>query len=431
MRKPALASARANSAGTGESGAAKGDGRVHQLASGDLPGLAGWPGRGLAWTRQHPAAADRVLTVLLAVISVSSIWLVHWPGSSGSRKPGAGAVVLAFVVAVPLLARRRRPDLVLVASGTALLAYDALNYPSGLVFLGTFWAVYSHGSHRRGERLWPLAVWVAEILAHLAVPSGHDQTQTVVIYLAATAVTWIRGDAVRSGVIRSAREREARALQAVSDERARIARELHDVVAHALGVIVVQAGGAGSVPGLAEADAKSVLANIERTGRQAFAEMRRLVGVLRADEHEAALVPQPAIAEIPALISDLAAAGLDVTLEVGGAARPASPGLELAAYRIVQEALTNSLKHAAATSARVSLAWSDETLTVSIEDDGPPAGGTGAGAAARARSTPGSGGNGMAGMRERALLFGGDFDAGPRLGGGYRVAARLPLGGLK
>jgi signal transduction histidine kinase len=322
---------------------------------------------------------------------------------------------------------------VLVASGAALLGYDALNYPSGLVFLATFWAVYSYGCHRRGDSLWPLAVWIAEILAHLAIPGEHDPSQTVVIYLAATALTWIRGDAVRSGIIRAAREKEARALQAVNDERARIARELHDVVAHALGVIVVQAGGAGSVPGLAEADAKNVLANIERVGRQAFAEMRRLVGVLRADEHEVALAPQPAITEIPALITDLAASGLDVTMEVDGLARPTSPGVELAAYRIVQEALTNCLKHAAPTRARVSVAWSQQALTLTVEDDGPPAGGSSAvgpsvGGAPPTRHSPGSGGNGVAGMRERALLFGGDFDAGPRRGGGYRVAARLPLG---
>jgi signal transduction histidine kinase len=429
MRKPALANARSMEAGIREAGPASADDPV-QLATGDLPGLAGWPGRGLAWTRLHPAAADRILTAVLAVISVASIWLVRWPGPAGSGRPGVIAVVLALAVVVPLLARRRRPDLVLVASGTALLGYDALNYPSGLVFLGTFWAVYSYGSHRRGDRLWPLAVWIAEILAHLAITGGHDQSQTVVIYLAATAVTWIRGDAIRSGLIRSAREKEARALQAVTDERARIARELHDVVAHALGVIVVQAGGAGAVPGLAEADAKNVLANIERTGRQAFAEMRRLVGVLRADEHQAALAPQPAIAEIPALLTDLAASGLDVTLEVGGSARPVSPGVELAAYRIVQEALTNCLKHAAPTRARVGLAWSAEALAVTVEDDGPGAGGATAVAAARARGTADSGGNGVAGMRERALLFGGDFCAGPRPGGGYRVAARLPLGGL-
>lgn len=390
----------------------------------DLPGLAGWPGRGLAWTRQHPTATDRILTALLAAVSVSSIWLTPWSQSTHNRSPGTGAVLLALATVVPLLARRQRPDLVLVASGTALLAYDALNYPSGLVFLATFWAVYSYGCHRRSNSQWPLVVWVAEILAHLGVARQDDPSQTVLAYLAATAFVWVRGDAVRSGLIRAAQEKEARALQAVTDERVRIARELHDVVAHALGVIVMQAGGAGSVPGLSETDAKAVLANIERTGRQAFTEMRRLVGVLRADDHQVALAPQPAIAEIPALIADLASSGLEVALEAGGEPQSAPPGVELAAYRIVQEALTNCLKHAAPTRARVTLSWSAQALSIVVEDDGPPAG-----AGSRVVHSPGSGGNGIAGMRERALLFGGDFDARPRRTGGYRVAARLPLGG--
>jgi signal transduction histidine kinase len=390
----------------------------------EVPGPAGWPARALDWTRRHPASTDRVLTALLAIISVLSIWLVQWPNSAPSRTPDAGAVVLALAVVAPLLARRRRPGLVLVASGTALLVYDALNYPSGVVFAATFWAVYSYGVHRRSDSQWPLAVWIAEILAHLAVARHGDPSQTVLVYLAATAVVWIRGDAVRSGLIRAAREKEARALRAVTDERARIARELHDVVAHALGVIVMQAGGAGTVPGLAEVDAKKVLANIERTGRQAFAEMRRLVGVLRTDDHEVALAPQPAIAEIPALIADLGSSGLEVSMEVYGEPQPAAPGVELAAYRIVQEALTNCLKHAAPTRARVSLSWSAQALSIAVEDDGPSADGK-----SREHRSPGSGGNGVVGMRERALLFGGDFAAGARQSGGYRVAARLPLGG--
>lgn len=396
---------------------------VH-VAGTDLRGPAGWPARGLDWTRQHTELTDRILTALLAVVSVLSIWLVQWPGPAHYRSPDAGAVLLALAVVAPLLARRRRPDLVLVASGTALLVYDALDYQSGLVFAATFWAVYSYGCHRRGDSQWPLAVWIAEILAHLVVARQNDPSQTVLIYLAATAFVWIRGDAVRSGLIRAAREKEARAVQAVTDERSRIARELHDVVAHALGVIVVQAGGAGSIPALAEADAKKVLANIERTGRQAFAEMRRLVGVLRADDNEVALAPQPAIAEIPALIAGFTSSGLEAALETSGEPQPAPPGVELAAYRIVQEALTNCLKHAAPTTAHVRLGWSAQALTVEIEDEGPPDG-----SSPRAGRSPGSGGNGVVGMRERALLFGGDFDAGPRQAGGYRVATRLPLNG--
>ncbi len=295
-----------------------------ELSAGQAPGLAGLPGRGLAWTRVHPVATDRILTGMLAVVSVASIWLVHWPGTEHFRRPDAAAVVLALAAVAPLVARRQHPGVVLVVSGTALLAYDSLNYSSGLVFVATFWAVYSYGCHRRSDAWWPLAIWVGEVLAHLLTARRDDPVQTVLVYLAVTALVWIRGDAVRSGLLQAAREREARARQAVADERVRIARELHDVVAHALGVMVVQAGGAGSVPHLAEADAKTVLANIERTGRQAFAEMRRLVGVLREDDHAAMPAP-PAIAGIPALVTELAGAGLEVAMEVDGQPRRPRP----------------------------------------------------------------------------------------------------------
>ncbi|MHB8621719.1 MAG: sensor histidine kinase [Chloroflexota bacterium] len=263
---------------------------------------------------------------------------------------------------------------------------------------------------------------MAEILAHLAFPSHRDATVTVLVYLGVTAFVWVRGDTVRSGRIQAERERDNRARQAVSNERARIARELHDVVAHALGVIVMQAGGAGSVPALGEADAKAVLGNIERTGRQAFAEMRRLVGVLRADDEAATVAPQPTVSEIPTLVSRLADTGLHVVLQVEGQPRPASTGVELSAYRIVQEALTNTLKHAGAVHATVSVRWAADRLEVEVDNDGPAAG-----QALIGSTIPAGGGNGLVGMRERVLLFGGELEAGPRPGGGFRVVARLPL----
>ena len=211
---------------------------------------------------------------------------------------------------VPLLWRRQRPDLVLVISGTAPLGYDAAGYPSGLAWLARYWAVYSYAVHRRRrDAYWSLAVWVAEIVVHLALPArGSNAGQTALISLGVTAFVWVRGDAVRSGLAETERERELPASRAVTDERTRIARELHDVVSQALGVIVMQAGGAGSVPALKEADAKAVLSTIEQTGRQAFAEMRRLVG------------------EIPALLARLASAGLDVDLEIEGTQREVPAG---------------------------------------------------------------------------------------------------------
>jgi len=190
-------------------------------------------------------------------------------------------------------------------------------------------------------------------------------------------------------------------------------------------VIVMQAGGAGSVPRLGEADAKATLGTIEQTGRLAFAEMRRLVGVLRDDNEAAATAPQPTIGEIPALLARLADSGLDVDLQVEGEQRPVPAGVGLSAYRIVQEALTNTLKHAGAARARVRLVWSADRLDIDVTDDGPAAGVT-----VRAQARPDSGGHGLVGMRERVMLYGGELDAGPVADGpGYQVVARLPLGG--
>jgi signal transduction histidine kinase len=381
----------------------------------------------LALAREHPVATDRVLTAVLAAVSLAGLWLVSWSKTAQYRAPDAGGVLLTLAIVVPLLWRRQRPALVLVISGMALLGYDAAGYPSGLAWLACYWAVYSYAVHRRRrDAYWPLGVWVAVIVAHLALPArGSNAGQTALIFLGVTAVVWLRGDAVRSGLVEAERQRELRARQAVADERTRIARELHDVVSQALGVIVMQAGGAGSVPVLEEPDAKAVLATIEQTGRQAFAEMRRLVSVLRDDDEAAALAPQPTVGEIPALVARLASAGLDVDLEIEGTRREAPAGVELSAYRIVQEALTNTLKHSGAGHATVRLTWSQDHLEVEVSDDGPVAG-----AAVPPPVRADSGGKGLVGMRERVMLFGGVLEAGPSPHGGYRVAARLPLGGM-
>jgi signal transduction histidine kinase len=378
----------------------------------------------LALAREHPVATDRVLTAVLTAVSLAGLWLVSWSKSAHYRAPDVGGVLLTLAIVVPLLWRRQRPGLVMVISGTALLGYDAAGYPSGLAWLACYWAVYSYAVHRRRrDAYWPLAVWVAVIVAHLVLPArGSNTGQTALIFLGVTVVVWLRGDAVRSGLVEAERQRELRVGQAVADERTRIARELHDVVSQALGVIVMQAGGAGSIPVLEEPDAKAVLATIEQTGRQAFAEMRRLVGVLRDDDEAAALAPQPTVGEIPALLARLASAGLDVDLEIEGTRREAPAGVELSASRIVQEALPNTLKHSAAGHATVRLSWSPDHLEVEVSDDGPVAG-----AAVPPPVRADSGGKGLVGMRERVMLFGGELEAGPSPHGGYRVAARLPL----
>jgi signal transduction histidine kinase len=214
-------------------------------------------------------------------------------------------------------------------------------------------------------------------------------------------------------------ERDHQARMAVAAERARIARELHDVVAHAVSVIVVQADGAAyairSQPELAE----RAVQTISSTGREALTELRRLLGVLRSEEAAGELTPLPGTQSLSELAERVRAVGVPVRLEIIGNVDDLPAGVGLGVYRIVQEALTNTLKHAGAgTNAVVRVVRSDDAVGLDIHDDGH----------AEAPSLVGvSGGNGLIGMRERALVFGGSLDAGPRPGGGWQVTARLPL----
>jgi signal transduction histidine kinase len=207
----------------------------------------------------------------------------------------------------------------------------------------------------------------------------------------------------------------ARVGDAVVAERARIARELHDVVAHAISVVLLQArGGRKAVPERPD-DAVAAFGAIEETASHALVEMRRLLEVLRADDGHAELAPQPGLAELESLAAKVRAAGLAVELRVEGARASLPRGLDLSAYRIVQEALTNALKHARAAKARVTVRYAPDALALEIADDGI---GVGSGDGA---------GHGLAGMRERVAVFGGELEAGPEPQGGFAVRARLPL----
>jgi signal transduction histidine kinase len=204
------------------------------------------------------------------------------------------------------------------------------------------------------------------------------------------------------------------AEQALVAERARIARELHDIVAHHLSVVVLQAAGAQA----SAKPAPQALAKIERSGREALTEMRRLLGVLREPAEGAALAPQPGMAELAALAEGVRAAGLPVRLAIDGGTAALPAAVDVSAYRIVQEALTNVLKHAGPASADVTVGCVDGAVVIEVTDDGV------GGAAA----DPSAGGHGLVGMRERAAMFGGELLAGPQPGGGFAVRARLPLG---
>jgi signal transduction histidine kinase len=218
------------------------------------------------------------------------------------------------------------------------------------------------------------------------------------------------------------REQEARELEsqrAAADERRRIAREMHDVVAHSVSVMVVQAGGARRILGRDPDRAVAAAAQIERTGREALAEMRRLLGMLHRDDDEHdARAPQPTMAGVAALVERARAAGLPVELHVEGERRSLPAGLDLAAFRVVQEGLTNALKYAEHAPTDVHVRWGARDLELEILDRGP--------GPARDR-LGGDGGHGLVGMRERVKLYGGDLEAGRRRGGGFRIRAKLPL----
>jgi signal transduction histidine kinase len=260
------------------------------------------------------------------------------------------------------------------------------------------------------------------------------------------AISWIVAESLRNRRARWAelnaraerleRERESEARRAVTEERLRIARDLHDVVAHSMSVIAVQSAVGGHVMDTQPEEARHALAAIEATSRSALTEMRRLLGVLRQDgEPAGSLVPAPGLADLAPLVAQVGEAGLKVWVQVDGERGPVPPGVDLSAYRIIQEALTNVIKHAAAATACVKVSYEKGAVALEITDDGPGSkdarresgAGRPDGPRADAVTSPLSTGHGIIGMRERVAVFGGEFAAGPRDGGGFRVFARLPI----
>ena len=342
--------------------------------------------------------------------------------------------VVAFFVAgttLPLLWRRRAPLIVLVVTlGTVAIADSTYNIADRLSapFAGVLFAAYASGAYtnRRDGRI--AAAIIAVLIVLMAVSIGEDVLGDAVFIGGILFAVWGAATVVRSRqelaealaarTVELEHEREENAKLAVAEERARIARELHDVVAHNLSIMVVQAGAERRALGDERPDTTEVLETIETTGRTAMAEMRRLLGMLRRSDDELALAPQPSLSHLGDLVAQVREAGLPVDLRVHGQPRPIAPGVDLSAYRIVQEALTNALKHAGPARARVIVRYGEHDLEIEIADDGP--GGT---------ADPATGGHGLVGMRERVALFGGDLAAGRRRGGGYAVRARLPLTG--
>jgi len=266
------------------------------------------------------------------------------------------------------------------------------------------------------------------VLVWLARPRALGDGGTLVLDGLIMAAGWWLGDGTRrrQEAVAAARQRaaeleEAReelARRAVTEERLRIARELHDVVAHSMSIVAVQSGVGVHVLDSQPEEARKALAAVEATSRQALVEMRRLLGVLRQEaEPRGSLAPAPGLAEVEALAAEVARAGVRVEVHIEGTPCELPAGLDLSAYRIVQEALTNVVRHAGPATARVAVRYSPGQVALEVVDDG-----RGPGAEDR-------GGHGLAGMRERAALYGGTLEAGPVPGGGFRVAATLPVEG--
>jgi signal transduction histidine kinase len=307
---------------------------------------------------------------------------------------------------------------------------EVLRYPGagGIQVLVALYTVAALADRR--DSLQAAGITAVAVLVVLVANWRELTVIDVVANYLVFGTAWILGDNVRTRrkyvaeledkAVRLEAEREAQAQRAAVEERTRIARELHDVVAHSVSVMTVQAGAARRLLDRSKADpqAREAMATVETTGREALAELRRVVGVLRADDESPGLDPQPGVADLPALVARAQEAGLAVDLTIEGEPRALPSGVDLSAYRIAQEALTNAFKHAGPAHADVRVCYGADALEVQVVDDGR---------GAAADPSPVGGGHGLVGMRERVALFDGELVAGPRPGGGYEVKARLPI----
>ncbi|MGY1699353.1 sensor histidine kinase [Geodermatophilus sp. SYSU D00766] len=388
-----------------------------------------------ATLRSRPFSVDVAITATLALLVVVSF------GGGGGVGSGEGPALLVSLLLVTPLAWRRRSPVAAAAAVTAAglleLALVEVFLPANVAALVMVHALAAYAPRWAGRA--GLVLGLAGAVLAAARYYAADLGETFLVPAASIAVAvvaaWALGDLRRarlaelSGLAERARllevERDQEMRLAATAERARIAREMHDVVAHSLSVVIAQADG-GRYAGRADpAAATGALEAIAATGRQALTDMRALLGVLRDGAAEQ-YAPQPDVAAVPELVDDVRASGLDVDLLVEGEPRPMAAGPQLAAYRIVQESLTNVLKHAGpGVRAWVRLHWRPDSLELSVLDDGRGAAAAVAGAAAAGD------GQGLRGMQERAQLHRGRVEAGPRAGGGWRVHAVLPIGGAR
>ncbi len=402
---------------------------THDVSEAAAPAGRPAPPRQGPFTR-WPHTADTALAVLVFVLEVVGA-LIRQANESGEFSAAMlgdvppGIYLLLGVSSVALVWRRSHPLAVLVTTLAASVVWDVMSLDGG-PSLAIFVSLYGIGRYITDTRTSLIAVAAAVILAVADDVIEGEPMSVFGFSLSVVVLGWYvgrrvrgRGEYLRLLEERTAyleRERHAAARLAVDEERARIARELHDVVAHRVSMITVQAGAAQTVASSDPERAIRAMKAVEEAGREALGELRQVLGVLRSDEQREDLVPIHGLADIPGLVAEMKRAGLDVSLSSDGVPDSLPARLDLASYRIVQEALTNVLKHAGpAPGADVRLSADGDTLTIEVIDRG-----------SGASTLPGAG-QGLVGMRERAALLGGTFEAGPRVGGGFRVMARLPI----
>ena len=386
---------------------------------------------GLA-SRGKPLVANGLMVGLVTALALSTLGYQMLEGpeiaASAIRFDAANLVAVALLIAgiSSLIWQRPTALPVLVVGSAVFIGYGLVGATSPLLAFAPLMALYAVAANSRpaisGGAAGALAIGAVAVF--FADPGPMDDD--VLDYLLSVATAWLLGYGVRLNRARTAllddqaaqltREQSVNTQAAIRQEQARIARELHDIVAHRVVVIVAQAGAAKRLTDAGADRSRQALTSIENLGREALVEMRRLLGVLSTND-DGSKAPQPGLAELSALVAQMEQAGLPVRLEISGDPRPLPAGVELNAYRIVQEALTNTLKHAGPTQADVALGYQPEFLELRIHDCG------------RGSSLPLTPGHGLVSMRQRVALLGGELTVGPRLGAGFAVAAKLPVNG--
>jgi signal transduction histidine kinase len=385
--------------------------------------------------RLGPLTRRYVFDLAVALLAIGAMVeiVVRRDAPNAPQMPLWFALPTIAILVLVIFARRRFPfagpaAYWVLAAGISFIDGVLLSFAASLFVVGLA-VSFLLGNVRSAVQA---GIGLAVVLGGVAIVvyniPGHTAAEFVFIPLD-FAIGWLagfllRGSAVRADTAeeRAARleqEREADALRAVVEERTRIARELHDIVGHSVSVMTVQTSGVRRLLRSEQEQEREALLAVERTGREALAEMRRVVGALREAEEGPALAPRPSLSRVDKLVAQARETGLPVDLEIEGDAVPLPAGVDLTAYRLVQEGLTNAIKHAAARHAEVRVRYDPGHVEIEVCDDGRGADG--------ADPTSSDGGHGLEGMRERVSIYGGELEAGPRAGGGFRLRARIPV----